>query len=85
MSSTCSGHDKKLIDRPILLGTKRYYGDSRRESTERATTSSADDMGERASVDEPHEDEEQVLKDTHRSFVSYPKGELAVPGSRYRC
>jgi hypothetical protein len=47
--------------RPILLGTERYF------------VNQDDDEESELPV---HPEEEQVGKDTNRSFVSYPRGQL---------
>jgi hypothetical protein len=56
--------EKEADIRPILLGTQRYF----------ANQAIRDEQG-----DLPvHPEEEQVGKDTNRSFVSYPRGQLSV-------
>jgi hypothetical protein len=49
--------------RPILLGTERYFAHQ------------DDDLESELPV---HPEEEQVAKDTNRSFVSYPRGQLLL-------
>jgi len=49
--------------RPILLGTERYFAHQ------------DDDEESELPV---HPEEEQVGKDTNRSFVSYPRGQLLL-------
>jgi len=50
--------------RPILLGTNRYYQEQKDGKDEEEEMPA-------------HPEEEQVAKDTNRSFVSYPRGKLS--------
>lgn len=56
------------MGRPILLGTERYFA---------SMSVGKGEDSEKEKVELPaHPEEEQVGKDTNRSFVSYPRGKL---------
>ena len=61
--------------RPVLLGIQRYSGGANHAKYEDELSNNSED-GEAVGVNgsSPHSDEAQVLLDTKRSFVTYPRG-----------
>jgi len=71
----CSAHalGRQLTGRPILLGTERYFASM--------SVGEGEDREKEQLELLAHSEEEQVGKDTNRSFVSYPRGKLVYPCS----
>ena len=73
MGSSARALSNQLTGRPILLGTERYFA---------SMSVGEGEDSEKEKVELPaHPEEEQVGKDTNRSFVSYPRGKLVYPCS----
>lgn len=77
--------------RPVLLNTAHYFAAAGPSQATHATSmnghgqhhsESAEDDSPDVNSGTEHPDESQVLLDTKRSFVSYPKRALPASGSR---